>query len=66
MANKTILVIDTDTETIQKIMTALEAEGYLVFTASDKDVSIKMAQKISESLTPIFKLFSEFIRLDIN
>jgi len=50
MTNLTVLVIDTDTETIQKIMSGLEAEGYLVFTASDKDVSIKMAKKINPSL----------------
>ena len=50
MTNLTVLVIDTDTETIQKIMTALETEGYLVFTASEKDVSIKMANKINPSL----------------
>jgi|GEM_PF-964183 len=50
MANITVLVIDTETETIQKIMSALETEGYLVFTASDKDVSIRMASKINPSL----------------
>jgi cell division septation protein DedD/ActR/RegA family two-component response regulator len=48
--DKTILVIDTDTESIQMIMSALEVKGYLVFTASDKDVSIKMAEKIKPSL----------------
>jgi CheY-like chemotaxis protein/cell division protein FtsN len=47
---KTILVVDTDTETIQMIMSALESKGYLVFTSSDKDVSIKMAEKINPSL----------------
>lgn len=50
MTNKTVLVIDTDTETIQKIMSGLETEGFLVFTASEKDVSIKMAKKINPSL----------------
>jgi CheY-like chemotaxis protein len=50
MANKTVLVIDTDTETIQKVMSGLESEGHLVFTASEKDVSIKMAKKIKPSL----------------
>ena len=50
MTNLTVLVIDTDTEIIQQIMTGLETEGYLVFTASEKDVSIKMAKKINPSL----------------
>lgn len=30
MTNKTILVVDTDTETIQLIMSGLELKGYLV------------------------------------
>lgn len=30
MMNKTILVVDTDTETIQLIMSGLELKGYLV------------------------------------
>lgn len=50
MSNKTVLVVDTDTETIQLIMSGLESEGYLVFTVSEKDVSIKMAKKINPSL----------------
>jgi DNA-binding response OmpR family regulator len=50
MEGKTVIVIDTDTETIQKIMSTLESEGYLVFTASSKDVSITMAGKVKPSL----------------
>jgi DNA-binding response OmpR family regulator len=50
MAGKTILIIDTDTETIQKIMSTLESEGYLVFSASSKEVSITMANKVKPSL----------------
>src|SRR4030042_6944071 len=50
MNGNTILVIDTDTEMIQKIMLALESEGYLFFTASSQDVSINMAKKVNPSL----------------
>src|SRR4030042_5083632 len=50
MAGRTILIIDTDTETIQKIMSTLESEGYLVFSASSKEVSITMANKVKPSL----------------
>ncbi|MEW6068132.1 MAG: response regulator [Nitrospirota bacterium] len=50
MAEKSILVIDNETEIIQSIMSSLESEGYLVFTSSDVDVSIKMADKIRPSL----------------
>lgn len=39
MTSKTILIVDTDTDTIQKIMSTLESEDYLVFTASERDVS---------------------------
>ncbi len=50
MTGMTILIIDTETETIQKIMSTLESEDYLVFTASERDVSIQMAKKINPSL----------------
>src|SRR4030042_1284877 len=50
MTTKTILIVDTDTDTIQKIMSTLESEDYLVFTASDRDVSIQMAKKVNPSL----------------
>jgi DNA-binding response OmpR family regulator len=50
MKDKTVIIIDTETETIQKIMSTLESKGYLVFTASNKDVSITMANKVNPSL----------------
>jgi DNA-binding response OmpR family regulator len=50
MESKTVIIIDTDTETIQKIMSTLESKGYLVFTASSKDISITLANKVKPSL----------------
>lgn len=50
MTGMTILIIDTETDTIQKIMSTLESEDYLVFTASERDVSIQMAKKVNPSL----------------
>jgi cell division septation protein DedD len=50
MTENTILVVDADKETEDKIVSTLEAEGYLVFTASGRNVSAGMAKKISFSL----------------
>jgi DNA-binding response OmpR family regulator/cell division protein FtsN len=50
MEEKTVLVIDTDIETIQKIESTLESEGYNVFIASSKEASIATAKKVSPSL----------------
>jgi chemotaxis family two-component system response regulator PixG len=54
MKNKTVIITDTDTdtdtETIQKIMSTLESKGYLVFTASSKNISITLANKLKPSL----------------
>jgi len=51
MAVKTILIIDTDTKTLHnKITSKLKSEGYLVFTASGKDVSITTAKKLNPAL----------------
>lgn len=50
MNAKTIIVIDTDKETLKKVMLTLESEGYLVFAASSKDVSITTANKVKPSL----------------
>ncbi|MBI5641316.1 MAG: SPOR domain-containing protein [Nitrospirae bacterium] len=50
MAGETILVIDTDKETDQQIISTLESEAYLVFTAPGGETGITMAQKISPSL----------------
>ena len=50
MIDDTVLVVDADHETEEKIVSTLEAEGYLVFTASGRDVSAGMAEKISPAL----------------
>ncbi len=50
MIDDTVLVVDADHETEEKIVSTLEAEGYLVFTASGRDVSTGMAEKISPAL----------------
>jgi len=50
MIGKTILAIDTDAETTQQIVSILEAEDYLVFTAPNGNVGIAMAKKVNPSL----------------
>lgn len=50
MAAETILVIDADQETDQKIISTLEAEGYLVFSGSSQVVTQEMAAKLRPSL----------------
>lgn len=50
MPGQTILVIDTDLETMQRMISILESEDYLVFTASNRESSITMAKKVNPSL----------------
>ncbi len=50
MAGETVLLIDTDNETEEKILSTLETEGYLVFTAIGRDEGAAMAQKLNPSL----------------
>ncbi len=50
MLDKTILVIDVDPETEEKIVSTLEAEDYLVFAASGREITSGMAGKISPAL----------------
>jgi DNA-binding response OmpR family regulator len=50
MIGDTVLVIDTETETIEDITATLESQGYLVFSASSKDDSITMAERFNPSL----------------
>ena len=50
MTGKTILAIDTDAETTQQIVSVLEAEDYLVFTAPNGNIGIAMAKKVNPSL----------------
>src|SRR5512140_1995596 len=50
MPGKTVLVIDTDIDTEQQIMSTLESAGYLVFAAQTDDVLSENALKVSRSL----------------
>jgi DNA-binding response OmpR family regulator len=50
MIDNTVLVVDADQETEEKIVSTLETEGYLVFTASGNDISAGMADKIQPLL----------------
>lgn len=50
MIGETILVIDSDSETTQEMVTALETEDFLVFTAPSGDVGITMAKKVNPSM----------------
>jgi len=50
MADKAILVIDSDTETAQRIESALESQDYLVFIASTEEFGITMARKVNPAL----------------
>ena len=50
MIDKTVLVVDADQETEEKIVSTLETEGYLVFTASGNDINVGMADKINPFL----------------
>jgi cell division septation protein DedD/DNA-binding response OmpR family regulator len=50
MDGKTILVIDNDKELMQKMISILESEDYLVFTALNKDDSLTLARKVNPSL----------------
>ncbi len=50
MTDQTVLVVDADHETQETMVSTLESEGYLVFTASGRDVSTGLAEKISPAL----------------
>ncbi len=50
MTGETILVIDPDTDTTQKIVSTLESEDFLVFTAPNGEVGITMAKKVNPAL----------------
>jgi len=50
MADETILVVDADHETDQRITSTLEAEGYLVFSGVSHVVTDEMAGKLNPSL----------------
>lgn len=50
MANETILVIDADQEIDQRIVSTLDADGYLVFSSVSSLVTDEMADKLKPSL----------------
>ncbi len=50
MAGKAILVIDSDSETAQRIESALESQDYLVFIASTEEFGITLARKVKPAL----------------
>ena len=50
MTEKTILVIDTDAETSQRVKSILESEGYTVHNSAGRSDSISAAVKIKPSL----------------
>ena len=50
MTEKAILVVDTDTETVEKIESILGPEGFSIFGASGINESITAAKKIKPSL----------------
>lgn len=50
MSGKTILIIDTDREMIQQMISTLESADYLVFSALNKNDSINVARKVNPSL----------------
>jgi len=50
MTEKTILAIDVDQETEEKIVSTLEAEDYLVFAASGREITSGMAGRVSPAL----------------
>jgi len=45
MTGDTILVIDADLATEDKIVSTLEAEGYIVFASSGSKINADMAKK---------------------
>ncbi len=50
MAGETILVIDADQDLDERITSALEAEGYLVFAGSSQVITDELAEKLKPSL----------------
>jgi DNA-binding response OmpR family regulator/cell division septation protein DedD len=50
MAGETILIIDADEAIEQRVMTVLEAKGYLVFTASSQVLNAETLEKLGPSL----------------
>jgi DNA-binding response OmpR family regulator len=65
MADRAILVIDSDMETAQRIESALESEDYLVFIASTEEFGITMARKVNPVLIFVNPAMSGGTGLDV-
>ncbi len=50
MAAETILIVDAGQDMDQRITTTLEAESYMIYTASSRDVNLEMAEFLKPSL----------------
>lgn len=50
MTDHTILVVDADQETQAMLISTLESEGYLVFTATGRDIRTGLAENINPAL----------------
>jgi len=50
MTGDTILIVDADPETEEKIVSTLESEGYIVFASSGSKVNAEMAKKFRPAL----------------
>lgn len=58
MAEETIFIVDADQEMDSKIISVLEAEGYMVFSGSSQVLTEEMAAKLEPSLIYIMPLAS--------
>ncbi len=66
MNEKAILLVDTDKAIIRDVTSTLEAEGYLVFIASNKNDGITTAKKVLPSLIFINIAMKEVSGLEIS
>lgn len=65
MANKTILLIDSTSETAQDIAATLESEDYLVFMSSTAEFAVAMARKVKPALILVNPAMAGASGLDI-
>lgn len=65
MANKTILLIDSASETTQDIAATLESEDYLVFMSSTAEFAVAMARKVKPTLILVNPAMAGASGLDI-
>jgi DNA-binding response OmpR family regulator len=65
MADKAILVIDSDSDTAEDIVATLEPEDYLVFTSSTAEFAVAMARRVRPALILINPAMAGASGLDI-